>query len=377
MAGRGDTATVDAVRHALKERVLKLIEKSRDPAEKADFSKLLEWLVEDGVRPRRVTLMEFLQSPPFYFFFGLILLIAAFLTTYAQLNSSLNFLIAMLGVAVLLYGTGSQAAATLAANSGGAGGTAAQAKSEASTLLDAYLKEDPGKLTQAQLDELKKSVDRTPAPSGMTSAAANVAIAGGAAVLTAFFGWGVIEKSREIRQVFRDYDQYSLVRLEFCHVRDPECVGEGGGDLTRRAASPMSLAALEEMQRTAYLQTGLGRRAFGRLESDGLEFVVFDRDLGQSNLIRLVTDFQSDLGPRYTVGDDYFSIKSDSDCLSVESNGPCGYLREVQDAIDVDKVPRHVIRVVVNEVLPESRTVPIDDTGEGPVIVAQDSVTPR
>jgi hypothetical protein len=186
----------------------------------------------------------------------------------------------------------------------------------------------------------------------------------------------VIEKSREIRQVFRDYDQYSLVRLEFCHVRDPECVGEGVG-VPGRSASPMSLAALVEMQRTAYLQTGLGRRAFGRLESDGLEFVVFDRDLGQSNLIRLVTDFQSELGPRYTVGDDYFSIKSDNDCLSVESSGPCGYLREVQDAIDVDKVPRHVIRVVVNEVLPESRAVPIDDSGDGTVVVAQDSVTPR
>lgn len=365
MSGRGNRETVDAVRHALKERVLKLLAAATTDEERADLAKLAEWLAEDGGRPR-LSLFEFLQSPPFYFFFGLVLLITAFITTYAQLNSSLTFLVAMLGVAILLYGTGSQAAGTFG---WGAGGGANEAKQ----LLDSYLAKPPADRTEPELEQVQASVERMGSASS-TSAIANVAIAGGAAVLAAFFGWGVLERSERIRQVFRDYDQYSLVRLEFCDSRDAQCAGDVVATGPTDRPQPISAFALAELQRGGYLETGLGRRAYGRPESGGLEFVIFDRDLGNLNFVQFVAGFGESSARRYQVGDGYFSIAGDQQCLSGETSSPCGYFREVADVIDVDKVPRHVIRVVVREILAVTRPQLVDS---GQIIAAPNQLDPR
>ncbi|MER8542575.1 hypothetical protein NKH17_24575 [Mesorhizobium sp. M1334] len=60
-------------------------------------------------------------------------------------------------------------------------------------------------------------------PKAISPGAANLVVAGGAAVLTAFFGRGVITYQNQIRQVFRDYDQYTKVRLEFYDAAVNEC----------------------------------------------------------------------------------------------------------------------------------------------------------
>ncbi|MER9191224.1 hypothetical protein [Mesorhizobium australicum] len=267
-----------------------------------------------------------MQSPPFYFFFGLILLVCAFLSNGYGLNSSLTFLVAMLGVAILLYGTGSQAAGTFGGDPG-----------KAQKLLVAPL---PGAAVQAET-----------ATSGAPSvpALANIAIAGGAAVLTAFFGWGVITKSPEIRQVFRDYDQYKEIRVEFCKFGDRLCSGSGAsaGDKAP-AATGLNHDLLAEIERRAYLQTGLGHKAFARVTDDGLEFVVFNRDLGAKEDIKLVVDASIN-GLSYTINPTYFSIadRPKADCLVLFGNDTCLMRINVDDSLDANRAPRLVIKATV------------------------------
>ncbi len=55
-----------------------------------------------------------LSSGGFYFFAGLALLLYAIHTTNTQVHPSLTFLLAMLGMAIMLFGTGSQAVGTIA-----------------------------------------------------------------------------------------------------------------------------------------------------------------------------------------------------------------------------------------------------------------------
>jgi hypothetical protein len=128
-------------------------------------------------------------SSTFYFIAGLGLLLYAIRSSGLN-HPGLTFVVAMLGVAILLFGTGSQAAGTF---------------------------------------------DASAAANGWNVNKANVAVAGGAAVLTAIFSWGVLHYSTDIGRVFSNYSRYAIVTVEACG--GPElCLasGEGAENLTDR-----------------------------------------------------------------------------------------------------------------------------------------------
>lgn len=142
------------------------------------------------------------QSGAFYFFVGIAFLATAFLGQRAEINSSLTFIVALLGIAILLYGTGSQA--TL----GMGQGSQALDPDKIGLFLKDKLKE-PDKSPEISSDLIK--IASQPASS---SAYVNFAVAGGAAALTAFFGWGITSRSEAIQNVFRDHTRYDLVRID-------------------------------------------------------------------------------------------------------------------------------------------------------------------
>lgn len=311
----------------------------------ADAERLLDHVTQKAAELQAHPLQRWIdafQTPPFYFFFGLFLLIGAFFTSQYELNSSLTFLVAMLGVAVLLYGTGSQAAGTFGADT-----AAAQA------LLKA---EKPGEAVKT---------------TNLTVPAANIAIAGGAAVLTAFFAWGVINESPRIRQVFRDYDQYTRVRVELCYVGVSGCADaaqtiktESPGDLKQAGLPP---DVMDQIRSSLWLETGLGQKAFLNQSGDALEFIVFNRDLGNERRLKLGGATADENGYRYAAKADFFAIgDSDKDknkpcLLQGLSDQTCSVIVEVNDAYDIDRIPRLVLRVVI---WPEATTPNISDTGE-------------
>jgi hypothetical protein len=144
-----------------------------------------------------------IQSGAFYFFGGIAFLATAYLAQRSEANSSLTFIIALLGIAILLYGTGSQAALGMGQGNNG--------QSLDASKIQEYLKE---KLKEP--DKAKEVAEGT-VLIGKTQAAGtyvNFAVAGGAAALTAFFGWGITERAGPIRDVFRDHTRYDLVKIE-------------------------------------------------------------------------------------------------------------------------------------------------------------------
>lgn len=313
---------------------------------------------------------DILQSPPFYFFFGCLLLALAFLTSQEGLNTSLTFLVAMLGVAILLYGTGSQAVGTFGSN-----------PELAAQLLQ---EREKAKATEARLEPAQggevpqpKAPD-TPAsalPKAISPGAANLVVAGGAAVLTAFFGWGVITYQNQIRQVFRDYDQYTKVRLEFCDAAVNECTDPNVLDNVALKApeagrSELMDDTLRKILGSAYLETGLGERAYGKADDNGLEFIVFERDLGESGRIKLHGAAAEQGTTRYSADVSYFSFRSlvgngvpNDQCLVRVSQDSCLFIITVRDAIDVNRVPRVVIRAVLS--------------AQSLVVESEDPVVPR
>ncbi len=107
----------------------------------------------------------FFNSPIFYILLGCLFLYAAF-EGLDKAHSAFVFLLAILGIAIVLYGTGTQAA-----GSGKAG-------------------------------------------DDMVGATMNVAIAGGAGVLAAFFGFGVLHYHSDIQDVFKRTVDYGVVQLQ-------------------------------------------------------------------------------------------------------------------------------------------------------------------
>lgn len=312
-----------------------------------------------------------LQSPPFYFFFGCLLLALAFLTSQEGLNTSLTFLVAMLGVAILLYGTGSQAVGTFGPN-----------PELAARLLQAREEEKPSakKLAEpAEGEEAPQPKASDPPPGALPTAispgAANLVVAGGAAVLTAFFGWGVITYQNQIRQVFRDYDQYTRVRLEFCDAAVSECTDPNVLDnVALKAPEPgrseLTDETLRKIVQSAYLETGLGERAYGKADDSGLEFIVFDRDLGDSGRIKLHGASAEQGNTKYAADLSYFSFRDlagsgeqNDQCLVRVSQDSCLFIITVRDAVDVNRVPRVVIRAVLS--------------AQSLVVQSEDPVVPR
>jgi hypothetical protein len=309
---------------------------------------------------------EILQSPPFYFFFGCILLALAFLSSQREFNSSLTFLVAMLGVAILLYGTGSQAAGTFGSNPERAAELLReQAKANANVDKSDAADEDAAPPTKAP------DASATAPQGAISPGAANLVVAGGAAVLTAFFGWGVITYQNQIRQVFRDYDQYTKVKFVFCDAavnecKDPNMLDNVALKTPEAGRSELRDETLRKILNSAYLETGLGARAYGRADDNGLEFIVFDRELGETGTIKLHGAFAEQDTIKYAADDNYFSFrgpvtqndaKSDA-CLVRVSQDSCLFIITVKDAIDVNRVPRVVIRAVLS---PQSLVVTSDD----------------
>ena len=144
-------------------------------------------------------LAQCVKNGLFYFFAGLCFITAAYWSADTSKNSTLTFMLALLGIAVLLYGTGSQAVLSMGQ------GRSSLDPTKAEALLKDLLKE-PDKANEV-VSSL--AAEMKPIPTG---AYANFAVAGGAAALTAFFGWGITERRSEIRDVFVDHTRYDLVQ---------------------------------------------------------------------------------------------------------------------------------------------------------------------
>lgn len=198
-----------------------------------------------------------LVSGAFYFFAGLSLLLYAIHTTTSQTHPSLTFLIAMLGMAIMLFGTGSQAVGSIAtagaplppaqraferdpsaavqdaaANDATAAARATveavkaagglESDAEKAAALDTILA--AAEETERQVAAMPASAPQAPARGDWHPFKANAAIAGGAAVLTAIFGYGVIHFRTDIKDVFGYYDRYVKLRINACAAFDKTCV---------------------------------------------------------------------------------------------------------------------------------------------------------
>jgi len=213
---------------------------------------------------------QFLQSGTFYFFAGLTLLLYAAHVqqeSSTSLHPSLLFLLAILGVAILLFGTGSQSKGAIA--TGGAAlpsssendGVAASGKSDVVLPPDhpAVLAEESIKTVQSDIMAANAKATDSEKAAGLGAAVdpanvavkaaeaarlaaskmassppstvggdwgpvkANAAVAGGAAVLAAIFGWGIIHFSPDIRKVFSRDDNYEKIYISACAAYKPVC----------------------------------------------------------------------------------------------------------------------------------------------------------
>jgi hypothetical protein len=271
-----------------------------------------------------------LQSGIFYFFAGLALLLYAIHTTNAQEHPSLTFLIAMLGVAIMLFGTGSQAASTIAtagarlpavSEARGIANTSdrsmAAANDNAATLLTdhaAVVAETNAKAIEKAISEVvakPSDAEKATALANLVDLAknsvsaaekaklaavqykasghgndwgpikANAAIAGGAAVLAALFGWGVIHYSDDIRQVFGDYERYEKIVIDACASYDRFC----------KQADNIVGSNLERFNLNDYtigVQRGDGVSLFAAQNAQRITLMVFATDLRESSFIRFI-----------------------------------------------------------------------------------------
>lgn len=261
-----------------------------------------------------------LQSGAFYFFAGLALILYAIHTTNAQEHPSLVFLIAMLGVAITLFGTGSQAAGALAtagsrlpSASEATTGIKPETPATASTNTDLSV-DDPSALAETSIKSVQRAVEegvakgteaeKAAALSGLvelakratdaaekakTAAAqprtreggtdwspvkGNAAIAGGAAVLTIILGFGVVKLSPEIREVFGDYDQYGKVFIYACSSSEKRCNADERDK--HRLDDYVLSAALDGGSPVHLIQ-----------HADRVELVLFGGDLRQNRYVVL------------------------------------------------------------------------------------------
>jgi hypothetical protein len=215
---------------------------------------------------------RFLQSGTFYFFAGLTLLLYSVHVQQeanSALHPSLLFLLAILGVAILLFGTGSQSTGAIA--TGGAvlpsspnvtpGGPTSSDSSDVILPSDhpAVLAEESIKAVQAGVVAANEKatdpekiaglgaiveaanaavkaadaarlaaakappVQSSPGSGDWGPVKANAAVAGGAAVLAAIFGWGIIHLSPDIRKVFSRDDNYEKIYISACAAYKPVC----------------------------------------------------------------------------------------------------------------------------------------------------------
>ncbi|MBI4920551.1 MAG: hypothetical protein HY834_02285 [Devosia nanyangense] len=254
----------------------------------------------DGV----TRVLDYLQTPPTYMFLGLILIALSYVGTITSLNSSLNFIVVILGIAILLYGTGSQAAATLGVDA-----------KQASALLQAYIAASPGQRSDQLLGQVKDSLEKPAANGGL-----NIAIAGGAAVLAAVFGYGIITFRQDILLTLREWDRYSVVSVDLCYQEElsQKCLGASE---IGQASADLDSAIRNQL----VLKSGTGRTVFRRIVDGRLEFVVFDGDLGKDRSVEFDPVSQEvgsgRSGASYVVGAHYeFAVPAD---INLVEDGKC------------------------------------------------------
>ncbi|WP_192360365.1 hypothetical protein [Mesorhizobium mediterraneum] len=263
-----------------------------------------------------IQLDKIVSSSGFYFFAGLALLLYSIHTTNSLVHPSLTFLLAMLGMAILLFGTGSQAVGSIATAGArqldpsevgerdpaavGAAGDTDLKRVEAAALETVKAIESaealpsdaekaaalPGLKTAAEevakrAGEVVVVAPQRTAPPGWSPFAANAAIAGGAAVLTALFGYGVINYRTEIKDVFGFYDRYVIMRIETCAAFEPTCVSKEGDD----EGTPLPAFALSDYETQAELING--SPLYTIKSGNELQIIIFSEAIAQNMPIRI------------------------------------------------------------------------------------------
>jgi hypothetical protein len=277
-----------------------------------------------------------LQSGVFYFFAGLALLVSAIYATNTHEHPSLTFLIAMLGVAIMLFGTGSQAAGSIASSGapllspsdamvssqnpgnptrvgGSNGGSQSQGgleqklkaiQSAVQTGLAKSTDADKAAALAAVAGPTEEAIaalkdGSSPVPRGSASdwspVKANAAIAGGAAVLTALFALGVIHYRSEIGRVFSDFDDYARLQIDTCASRQSDCSDVQGNE--ERLGTPEQAFKLEDYSIQAEL--GDGTPLYVRAVNRKLTILLFSKDIQEKARIRLTATRTSDCGTVY------------------------------------------------------------------------------
>lgn len=254
-----------------------------------------------------------LQSGVFYFFAGLALLVSAIYATNTHEHPSLTFLIAMLGVAIMLFGTGSQAAGSIASSgapllspsdavvSSRNPGTPPRDGVDGNTPregdLDHKSKANPGAGPADDAAAAKDAPSRTSSNpvSDWSPVKANAAVAGGAAVLTALFAWGVIHYRSDIRSVFSDSDNYARLQIDTCASRQSDCSDALGNE--ERLGTPEQAFKLEDYSIQAEL--GDGTPLYVRAVNRKLTILLFSRDIQDNARVRLTATRTSDCGAVY------------------------------------------------------------------------------
>ncbi|MEH2609625.1 hypothetical protein [Bradyrhizobium sp. AZCC 1693] len=255
----------------------------KDKYDSGDFAPLLRALLDyqpsssvgssiSALKSVGSAIGQFFQSGTFYFFAGLTLLLYAAHVqqeSSTSLHPSLLFLLAILGVAILLFGTGSQSkgaiatgGAALPSSSDNSNGEVANSgksdillppdhpavvaeesiKTVQSGIIAANTKAtdaekvaglgaavDPANLAVKAAEAARLAASKRPSIPLSTERGdwgpvkANAAVAGGAAVLAALFGWGIIHFSPDIRKVFSRDDNYEKIYISACAAYKPVC----------------------------------------------------------------------------------------------------------------------------------------------------------
>jgi hypothetical protein len=217
------------------------------------------------------------ESGTFYFFAGLALIIFARSGSDASEHPTITFILAMLGLAIMLFGTGSQATgalATLGAALPDVGGEKKRAAAGDQNADPEPPAGDAGKPTAPQ-----------PARGDWGPIKANAVVAGGAAVLTAIFAVGVIHFSDKIPTVFQDYQTYRRVLIRPCLAADKKACNKS--DLAKSIDFPLNAYDVSAAG-------GHGDRLF--LVSNPKDVVVMVQEKDVREIPRISVEFKSRLG---------------------------------------------------------------------------------
>lgn len=236
-------------------------------------------------------------------------------------------------------------------------------------LLDAHLKSSGGDKNSEMLKQLRATLDK---PSSGTLG--NIAIAGGAAVIAAFFGWGVTYLQPDIRQALRDWDRYSVVFVKLCY--DGTGCNQSGSSY-RAQSGGVSADTEAQILASLSLFSQTGQRAYGRLQGGELQFVIFDQEVGEhGELVIPKTRVSGPTGKTpiyYSMDGDYrFSLASlrDTDnkgkCLEPADSTPqkpCLVSFADVDSRQSGGVPYYTVNIKVDAGVDTPKTTTVADDG--------------